>query len=216
MDEGTDALAHLRKARHQGGKDRLRRFTLRRIAVLAILLIAIPSFAQTKRSTRRSEATPAQKQQFADDQEAINALHDKDIQASLALDADALQSLWADDIVTIAPGGPPIVGKAANRAALDKHIEEMRSTEILAYNEQFQEIQVVGDWAFEYGTITGRTRPFKGGQEQQLQFNVMRILKRQPDTTWRIARSIYNDATPVPTTPEQPKSKKDDRNKLED
>jgi uncharacterized protein (TIGR02246 family) len=182
-------------------------------------LIAIPSFGQkAKRSpaTHRNEASTAQKQQFADDQQAINALHDKDIQASLALDADALESLWADDIVTIAPGGPPVVGKAANRAELDKHIEQMRSTEILAYNEQFQEIQVVGDWAFEYGTITGRTRPFKGGQEQQLQFNVMRILKRQPDTTWRIARSIYNDATPVPTTPEQPKSKKDDRNKLED
>ena len=192
---------------------------MRRIALIALLLITIPGFAQKAKrpqASHRNEPTTAQKQQFADDQEAINALHDKDIQASLALDADALQSLWADDIVTIAPGGPPIVGKSANRAALDKHIEEMRSTEVLAYNEQFQEIQVVGDWAFEYGTITGRTRPFKGGQEQQLQFNVMRILKRQPDTTWRIARSIYNDATPAPKVPEKPQPKKDDHNKLED
>jgi uncharacterized protein (TIGR02246 family) len=192
---------------------------LHRIALIALLLISIPGFAQKAKrpqASHRNEPTTAQKQQFADDQEAINALHDKDIQASLALDADALQSLWADDIVTIAPGGPPIVGKSANRATLDKHIEEMRNTEVLAYNEQFQEIQVVGDWAFEYGTITGRTRPFKGWQVHQLQFNVMRILKRQPDTTWRIARSIYNDATPGPKAPEKPQPKKDEHNKLED
>ncbi|HET9695497.1 MAG TPA: hypothetical protein VFP40_01440, partial [Terriglobales bacterium] len=64
---------------------------MRRIALIALLLISIPGFSQKAKrpqASHRSEPTTAQKQQFADDQEAINALHDKDIQASLALDAD--------------------------------------------------------------------------------------------------------------------------------
>ena len=99
-----------------------------------------------------------QRQQFAEDQEAINALHDKDIQASMALDEPALESLWTDDIVTIHPGGPPVVGKAANVARLKESIEQMRSLDVLAYNEEFQEIRIDGDVAYEWGTITGRTR----------------------------------------------------------
>lgn len=193
---------------------------MRRITLIVVLLTSTSfSFAQTTKRPkphRTTESTSAQKQQFADDQEAINALHDKDIQASLALDANALESLWTDDIVTIAPGGPPVVGRAANRARLDKVVEQMKSTEILAYNEQFQEVQVVGDWAFEYGAITGRTRPFAGGKETHLAINVLRVLKRQPDETWKIARSIYNDATPPPAKPEPPKPVEEKRNKLED
>jgi ketosteroid isomerase-like protein len=180
-----------------------------------------PGFAQTKgtrpKPHRSSQASAAQKRQFADDQQAINALHDKDIQASLALDANALESLWTDDIVTMAPGAPPLAGREANRARLDKQLEQMKSVEILSYNEQFQEVQVVGDWAWEYGSITGRTRPFSGGEETEMHFNLLRVLKRQPDGTYRIARTIYNDAKP-PQAPPEPKKEepREERNKLKD
>jgi uncharacterized protein (TIGR02246 family) len=194
---------------------------LRRFAfVLLLLSFANAGFAQAKRShpaPRKNVESAEQKQQFADEQEAINALHDKDIQASLALDADALASLWTDDIVTLAPGAPPVVGREANRARLDKQVEQMKSVEVLSYNEQFQEVQVVGDWAWEYGTVTGRTRPFSGGKETQMQFNLLRVLKRQPDGTYRIARTIYNDATPPPEAPPQAKKpEQDEHNKLKD
>ena len=191
------------------------------IAFLLVSTLAGASFAQSSKrasTTRRNTAPSAeQKQQFADGQEAINKLHDLDIQASLALDADKLESLWTDDIVTIAPGGPPVVGIGANRAKLDKMVAQMRSVEILAYDEQFQEVRVAGDWAFEYGVITGRTRPFQGGDETSSKVNVLRVLQRQPDGNWKIARSIYNDATLPPEKPaEAPKPKAPERNKLED
>lgn len=190
---------------------------------LVILLFVSLGFAQaSKRSTaaqrHTSAASAEEKQQLQDDMQAIQDLHNKDIEASIALDENALESLWTDDIVTMHPGAPAVVGKAANIAKLQAGIEQMKNQEIMAYNEQFQEVRIQGDWAYEWGTITGRTRPFTGGNESSYKFNAMRILQRQPDGTWKIARSIYNDAEPpAPAKPaeEKPQPKKDD-NKLKD
>jgi ketosteroid isomerase-like protein len=187
---------------------------------ILILFLAGLTTAQTSRRTtprRTSDASAAQKQQLQDDMEAIQSLHNKDIEASLALDEPALESLWTDDIVTMNPGAPPVVGKAANVARLKAQVEQMKNQEIMAYNEQFQEVRIENDWAYEWGAITGRTRPFSGGNETSYQFNVVRILQRQPDGSWKIARTIYNDAQPSgPPKPAEEKPKPDDRNKLKD
>jgi len=162
--------------------------------------------AQRKqRPTHSSAPTAAQKQQIEDDKQGIQKLHDADIQASLALDTATLETLWTDDIVTMAPGEPAIVGKAANAKKLESGAAALKSTEIMAFDEQWQEIRVEGDWAYEWGTMSGRMRPFSGGEETSYLLNVMRVLNRQPDGTWKIARSIYNDAKPAePTEPAKP------------
>jgi ketosteroid isomerase-like protein len=193
-----------------------------RISRTSIVLILLASLAFPQSAKRHTTRTPApttqQKQQFADDMKTINNLHDRDIRASMALDADELEALWTDDIVTIHPGGPPISGKQANSKKLREGIEQMKSEEILAYNEQFQEVRISGDYAFEYGTITGRTRPFSGGKETAYEFNVLRVLQRLPDGTWKIARSIYNDALPPAAQPKPAEAAKppEDKNKLKD
>jgi ketosteroid isomerase-like protein len=179
-----------------------------------VFLLASLAAAQSR---NRPPSQPKVSPQLQQDMDEINKLHDKDIQASIALDEPAFESLWTDDIVTMHPGAPPIVGKEANVEKLQAGIKAMSNQEIMAYNEQFQEVRIQGDWAYEWGAITGRTRPFSGGQESSYKFNVMRILQRQPDGTWKIARSIYNDAEP-PAAPkkEDVKPKPDDKNKLED
>jgi len=191
-------------------------------SILVILLLACLAAGQSARrsasSQRQSASTSQAKQQLQDDMEAIQALHNKDIEASLALDEGALESIWTDDIVTMHPGAPAVVGKAANIEKLQAGIEQMKGQEILAYNEQFQEVRIDGDWAYEWGTISGRTRPFTGGNESSYHFNVMRILQRQPDGSWKVARSIYNDAeppAPQKAEEEKPQPKKDE-NKLKD
>lgn len=193
--------------------------------IFALFLLTQLAAAQgTKKSSsnpqRRSTASASaqEKQQLQDDMEAIQSLHNKDIEASMALDEGALESLWTDDIVTMHPGEPPVVGKAANVAKLQAAIEQMKGQEILAYNEEFQEIRIDGDWAYEWGAITGRMHPYNEKTETSYRYNVMRILQRLPDGSWKIARSIYNDANPpVPAKPaaELP-SKPDDKNKLKD
>jgi ketosteroid isomerase-like protein len=191
------------------------------LLLLIALILSLPCFAQAKRTTRPPQrhvpaGSPAEKQQRQDDMEAISALHNRDIQASMALDEPTLESLWTDDIVTMHPGSPAMVGKSANVARLHAGIEGMKNQEVLAYNEEFQEIRIQGDWAYEWGTITGRTRPFSGGNETAYRFNVMRVLQRQPDGAWKVARSIYNDAEPTSAPKPEEKPKPDDKNKLKD
>ncbi len=194
----------------------------RTVIHLFVLVLASSSlFAQAKKPARPAhkpaEATAEQKQQFADDQEAINTLHDRDIKASMSLDEPALEALWTDDIVTMHPGGPAVVGKAANIARLQEGIEQMKAQEVMAYDEEFKEVRILGDWAYEWGTITGRTKPFSGGEETSYRFNIVRVLKREPDGSWKIARSIYNNAEGAPVkAPEAPKPAADDKNKLKD
>ena len=190
--------------------------------LFAVLLLASFALAQAKHpgsQQRRPPASEAEaKQQLQDDMEAIQSMHNKDIEASMALDEGALESLWTDDIVTMHPGQPPVVGKAANIAKLQAGIEQMKGLEILAYNEEWQEIRIAGDWAYEWGSITGRTHPYNQRNETSYRYNAVRILQRQPDGSWKIARSIYNDAQPaVPPKPaeEKPEPKKDE-NKLKD
>jgi len=189
--------------------------------LFAILLLTTVTVAQAKHTVPSQKRTAApsaeQKQQLQDDMEAIQSLHSKDIEASMALDENALESLWTDDIVTMHPGQPPVVGKAANIAKLQAGIEQMKGQEILAFNEEWQEIRIAGDWAYEWGAITGRMHPYNERNEVSYRYNAVRILQRQPDGSWKIARSIYNDAQPsaAPKPEEKPEQKKDD-NKLKD
>jgi ketosteroid isomerase-like protein len=174
-------------------------------------LIILPCAAQRRSSPRQQSQAEAQ-QQLEEDKIAIQKLHDLDIQASLALDVPKLEALWTDDIVTMAPGAPAAVGRTANNKKLEEAADKLRATEILAFDEQWQEIRIQGDWAYEWGTMSGRMRPFAGGKEIDYTLNVMRVLNRQADGTWKIARSIYNEATPEansPLEPAKPEEKKD-------
>jgi uncharacterized protein (TIGR02246 family) len=127
------------------------------------------------------------------DLEAINQLHERDIQASKAWDVETLASLWTDDIVSIPQDGPPVIGKEANRNSLLKLKEESRDIDIVEYNLAFNEVKVVGDWAFEWGTFSGTIRPKGGGEPSESSGKLFRVLKRDADGSWKVARSMYNN-----------------------
>ncbi|HZQ92862.1 MAG TPA: nuclear transport factor 2 family protein [Terriglobales bacterium] len=183
-----------------------RRFTL--IAILVIGAIATAQTARTQRRTpaaRRSAPPPTQVRETPEqDKLAIKYLHDADIKASLAYDVDALSALWTDDIVAIPPNHAPITGRVANLEFLRAGEKEMDRMEVLGYSEDWQEVNVLGDTAVEWGTISGRLRPIEAGaKEIEYKYNVMRVLKKQPDGAWLVARSIWNDAN-LPATPPTP------------
>ncbi len=165
------------------------------IGFLAIFLVlaALPASGQKRKSAAKPAAESASIQE---DQREIENLHNTDIKAALAFDVDTLVTLWDDDIVSIPPGSAPIVGKKANF----EHVQELKKraadTEILAYEQKWAEVRVEGDYGYEYGTIHQVVRPPMAKAEQALDFNVMRILRKQPDGSWKIYRSIFNDAHP--------------------
>ena len=126
------------------------------------------------------------------DMDAINALHQRDIEASKKWDVDALVSLWSDDIVMLAQGEPPLIGKDANRAAILRLREESREVQIADYILSFNEVKIAGDWAFEWGTYSGTVKPIAGGDAIRTTGKVFRVLKKDPDGSWKIARAMYD------------------------
>jgi uncharacterized protein (TIGR02246 family) len=137
------------------------------------------------------------------DLRAIDDLHRRDIAANKAYDVEALAALWTDDVVTMPPGMAPIVGKKANRDLLEANEVQAKQIDILGYEQQWEEIRVLGDYAYEWGIFrsTAKLKAAPTSDPIKSEFRVMRVLKRQPDGGWKVHRSIWNSAPP----PEPPK-----------
>jgi uncharacterized protein (TIGR02246 family) len=137
------------------------------------------------------------------DLRAIEELHKRDVAANKAYDVEALAALWTDDVVNMPPASPPVVGKKANRELLEAAAPQAKLLDI-DYTQQWQEIQILGDYAYEWGIFRSAVKPKTAGEGEPLkaEFRVMRILKRQPDNSWKVYRSIWNSAPP----PDLPKA----------
>jgi uncharacterized protein (TIGR02246 family) len=125
--------------------------------------------------------------------EAIEALHRRDVTAAKAGDFETLKSLLDDDCVLIPPGGGVIRGREAIDALYEEWREAYNEVEVLTYEQNFEEVVVLGDYAFEWGSMWGTERGSDGKQVGET-FHLMRILKRQPEGEWKIHRTIWNTA----------------------
>jgi ketosteroid isomerase-like protein len=120
------------------------------------------------------------------DMKGIERLHEQDKKATLADNADELAKLWDKDAVRFHMTRPAEIG-AAMIDADDKEWERSSGRErSLCYDLEVQDIQIAGDWAFEWGY--GSYKVAKGDKESVQYASVMRVMKRQSDGTWRFAR----------------------------
>jgi ketosteroid isomerase-like protein len=123
---------------------------------------------------------------------AIEELHRKDIAATKTYDVETLVSLWTDDIVALPLGASPTIGKAVGRKQLEAGKAASAAYEVLAYEQKWEEVTLAGDYAFEWGTFTSAVRPKAGGDEIRQNYNVLRVLKRAADGSWKVHRTIWN------------------------
>lgn len=167
------------------------------VVIAVAALSATAQHAPARKPPQRPKASSAAEQHRqateAVDREAIEQLHQEDIAGSLAFDIDKLTGTWDDEIVSMPPNSKPIVGKAANHDFLEAQRKSMVNVEILAYEETWDEVRTMGDYAYEYGTIRSRIRQANAKEETPLEYNVMRVLKKQPSGTWKVYRTIWND-----------------------
>jgi uncharacterized protein (TIGR02246 family) len=127
------------------------------------------------------------------DLRAIEELHRRDCAASRGGDFATLRSLMSDDAVVMPPGGRVRRGRAELDESFERMAEGMGAVEVLEYELDFEEVKVLGDYAFEWGTIRGAMRA-KGGEEvERSTYKLMRILQKQRDGTWKVHRTIWND-----------------------
>jgi uncharacterized protein (TIGR02246 family) len=130
---------------------------------------------------------------YKKDLEAIERLHQKDMAASKAGDFATLRSLMTDDAVVMPDKGKWIRGKDALDASYRSMEKSMSNAEVLEYIEEFEEVKILGEYAFEWGTIRGSMRPRGGGEAEYSSYKVMRILQKQPDGEWKVHRTIWNE-----------------------
>lgn len=159
--------------------------------VLLLVVLAGSGLAQKK---HRGAPTETPQSREAADQAGIRKLQERDIAASLAFDVSGLLSLWTDDGVLLVPGHAPIEGKDDLRAFYQKQQHTLGNLEILAYETQWHEVRILGEYAYQWGQIQSRTRTGQGKAESTSVVNAMRILKRSEDGSWKVARAIYNEA----------------------
>ena len=132
-----------------------------------------------------------------DDLRAIRALNDHDVKAALASDLDAIVSQWSDDFVVLPPAGPIVRGRDANAALAEQGRAQMQAFVPVDYVVDFEEIEVAGDYAFEWGTFRSVARPAAGGDDITFSGKLMRILKRQADGAWKMHRTMLTADSPA-------------------
>ena len=133
----------------------------------------------------------------ASDHDAIQRLHELDMHAAKSGHHETLRSLWSDNPVMLPPNSPPIQGHAAFDARFDAMASAPPSpVEITEYIIDMQEVNIVGDYAFEWGEIRATTRDKETGEVDTSIFHVMRVLQKNADGEWKVHRAIWNDATP--------------------
>jgi ketosteroid isomerase-like protein len=120
------------------------------------------------------------------DMKGIERLHQQDKEATLSDSADQLAKLWDKDAVRFHMSRPAEIGAAVIYAD-DKQWEMSSGRErSLCGDLEVQDIQIAGDWAFEWGYFSYKIA--KGDKVSVQYGTVMRVMKRQSDGTWRFAR----------------------------
>jgi len=158
-------------------------------AILIFLVASAPQLGSQKRPVQKAQPSGAQ----AQDREGIAAMQKGIIAASMAFDVNAMLDQWTDDGVLLAPRHEPIVGRAALRKFFQQEKEQYANYDMLAYDERWDEVMVIGEYAYQWGTVSYRIKP-PTGSEFGGAVHAVRILKREADGYWRVSRAIWNEA----------------------
>src|SRR5947209_67979 len=128
------------------------------------------------------------------DLQAIDRVREAHVDALNHGDVDAWAGVFSEDVVQMPPNAPANVGRAAIRAWSHAFMDPFRAEFAL----QVDEVQRVGDWAFERGAYRIRVTPKAGGEGFQDAGKYITIYQKQANGTWLMARDIWNSDNPPP------------------
>jgi uncharacterized protein (TIGR02246 family) len=136
-------------------------------------------------------AWPTHGQNSATVPAGIETLHQDDITATFARDANALTALFDDGAVLLQPGIPPIIGKAAIKDLMQQALAKSPSVKIVKYAPDIRDIQVAGNLAYEWGYFDAVQKGPNQSAPQKVRAKLLRVMKRQPDGSWRFTRVMW-------------------------
>ena len=107
---------------------------------------------------------------------------------------EAVLAQETDDTWYLGPNAPPILGKDALREAI-RPMYEAYDMEVSMTTE---EVRVIGDWAFEWGRLSGVGVPKQDVEPyNDPDSKYFYLYQKQPDGTWKIAVTVYNSNVPA-------------------
>jgi len=131
-----------------------------------------------------------------EDLEAIEDLHRRDVEATKVGDTGSLKSLMDAQCVVFPPDCEPMGGQAY----LDQvwpSLDDETQPDILELVQNWQELYVFGDLAYEQGVARYAVREKNGSVIRETQ-QLIRILRRQANGAWRVYRAIWHAPCPTP------------------
>jgi ketosteroid isomerase-like protein len=127
----------------------------------------------------------------AQDMAGIEKLHSQDAAATLSQDLAALSELWTDDVVILQQGQEAEVGKQTIVAARERRRAANPGFRVVSYVPDIKDVTITDDgWAFEWGYFTASYVQAAGAEEKRIRGKLLRVLKKQPDGSWKGARGM--------------------------
>ena len=130
----------------------------------------------------------------ADDRAGVEAFNLAFAAATRQMDNAAVLALWEDDGTSLLPSTPPIRGKKAIAAFLEKVVADLPGARMETFESDCFDIEVSGAWASEWCTehqvvkFPGGRPPFEGFGKMAL------VLHRGTDGKWRLKQEMWNQA----------------------
>ena len=118
----------------------------------------------------------------------IKMLYAHKAAALTARDTASLTKCYEEDAVQFPPNSAALIGWDEIRAEFESELEGIKVTATI----KVAEAVVADHWTFARGTYQLVTVPQGGGEETMVTGNWLDILKRQPDSSWKIARSTWS------------------------
>lgn len=155
---------------------------------LAILLAGFFVLACPPVEEEVVEEPPAVEPSIGDER-ALNALVADFIVAINESDADGAAALYASDAVRMPPDAPAVRGREAIRQNLEAAFENAD----IEVQTHVEETEFSGELASVRGTFALTAAP-KGSDaaSTEIQGNWMRLMRREPDGHWLVARELWN------------------------
>ena len=124
----------------------------------------------------------------------IEELHRADVEATLRGDVDTLKGLMDPECLVLPPDQDPVQGS--------DFLESLRpsvgadAARILALEQDWQELRIFGDLAWERGIVRYAVRDRSGATTRETQ-QLIRLLRRQADGSWRVLRAMWHAPRPA-------------------
>jgi ketosteroid isomerase-like protein len=127
------------------------------------------------------------------DQKKIRRAIDKFVTAYNAADVDRLVTVYAADFIDMSEAEPTLRGAEARQDT----VVRLRDTFAKFTGQltvEVDEIETMGDWAFDRGTIRIELRSRTGGPPVLVERRFLEIWRRETDGVWRVTRAMDNSA----------------------